>query len=393
VKEAFSGRGLRVTLALLAVGVLAIAISASGGSAQAAAASRSNCASAGGGSAGHGKFSGVVTAIPVDAQCVGASDAARGLPPLIWHGGPVMGTTTAGITVTPIFWNPAGHEMTDAYKGIITKYLSDVSAASGSNDNVYSTMNEYSGSNGTANYKINLGPAINDTRALPANGCFLTHKDLTGIYSDGTGYDACLDDAQISNEADRVAKNNALPADFAHIYVVFLPKHVETCFLPGSTNTVRGGNQLCTINHEKTAGYCAYHTIASNGMVYANLSFPIYTSPVGFTCGSDARIAFRAVQSPNGDPDADTELSPTSHEIMEAITDPDVSTGWYDAAGFENGDECAYVYGQPVGGSPGAFYNQVINGGHYLTQQEFSNQDFSLTGGGCVQGANQEATS
>ena len=387
------GRGLRVTLALIAVGLLATAISASGGSAHAAVASQSNCAKVGGGSAGNGRFSGVISAIPVDAQCVGTSDAARGLPPLIWHGGPVMGTeNTSPITVTPIFWNPAGHPMTDSYKNIITKYLSDVAAASGNDDNVYSTMNEYGGSNGTANYQMELGAPINDTSALPADGCNLTHKDLTGIYSDGSGYDACLDDAQISNEADRVAKNNALPADLAHIYVVFVPKHVETCFSPGSTNTLRKGNQLCTINHEKSAGYCAYHTIASNGMVYANLSFPIYTSPVGFTCGSDARIAFRAIQSPNGDPDADTELSPTSHEIMEAITDPDVSTGWYDAAGFENGDECAYVYGTPVGGSAGTFYNQSINGGHYLTQEEFSNQDFAIIKAGCVQGANQEAT-
>lgn len=347
----------------------------------------------GGGSAGHGKFSGVISSVPVDAQCSKASDSARGLPPLIWHGGPVMGTRTTGaITVTPIFWNPAGHPMTRSYKRIITKYLSDVAAASNSDDNVYSTMNEYSGSNGTAHYAMRLGPAINDTAALPPNGCQLTHKDMTAIYGDGSGYDACIDDAQISNEADRVSRNRGLPHDLAHIYVVFVPKHVETCFLPGSTNTLRKGNQLCTINYEKTAGYCAYHTMASDGMVYANLSFPIYTSPVGFTCGSDARIAFRAIQTPNGDPDADTEVSPTSHEIMEAITDPDVSTGWYDAAGFENGDECAYVYGAPLGGSAGHFYNQVINGGHYLTQEEFSNQDFAITGGGCVQGADQEAS-
>jgi hypothetical protein len=198
-------------------------------------------------------------------------------------------------------------------------------------------------SNGTAHYKIELGIRSTTPRALPADGCRLAHKDLTGIYSDGSGSDACLDDAQIANGADRMVKNNALPVDLAHIYVVYLPKHVETCFLGGSTETLRRGFQACTINHEKTAGYCAYHTIAANGMVYANLSFPIYSSPVGFTCGSDARIAFRAIESPNGDPDA-----------------------------------------------AGTFYNQTINGGHYLPQEEFSNQDFADTGGGCVQGSNQE---
>jgi hypothetical protein len=28
----------------------------------------------------------------------------------------------------------------------------------------------------------------------------------------------------------------------------------------------------------------------------------------------------------------------------------------------------------------------VINGGHYLTQEEFSNKDFFKTGNGCLQG-------
>src|SRR5207245_10872009 len=143
-------RGVAVTLGLVAVGLLAVAVSASGGSAHAAAAPQSNCAMVGGGSAGNGHFSGVISAVPVDARCVNTSDAARGFPPLIWHGGPVMGTASTGhIVVTPIFWNPAGHLMTGSYKNIITQYLSDVAAASGSNDNVYSTMNEYSASNGT----------------------------------------------------------------------------------------------------------------------------------------------------------------------------------------------------------------------------------------------------
>ncbi len=113
------------------------------------------------------------------------------------------------------------------------------------------------------------------------------------------------------------------------------------------------------------------------------MPFPIYNSSIGFTCGSDA--AFPDVQTPNGNADADTEISPTSHEIMEAMTDPDVNTGWYDSSGFENGDECAYVYGVTQGAT-GAAYNQVINGHNYLTQEEFSNLDFASTGGGCLQG-------
>ncbi|MFL5959210.1 MAG: hypothetical protein ACJ75G_02945 [Gaiellaceae bacterium] len=375
------GRGLRGILALLAVGLVATAIPAAGGKA-AHAASSTACAAKG--DARLGQFGGVVGAVPVDAPCVGTSDGHNGLPPLLWHGGPMMGTPATGpVVVTPIFWNPAGHPMTASYKTIITDYLTDVAADSGQHTNVYSTLDEYFGSNGSINYDVQLGAPVDDTRPLPANGCDLTHKDMTGIYADGSGYDACLDDAQVAAETDAVRRAQGKPADLAHIYVLFLPKHVETCFLGGSVSTLRKGNQLCTINHEKSAGYCAYHTMAPTGMVYANLSFPIYRSPVGFTCGSDARVAFGVVQTPNGDPDADTEVSPTSHEIMEAITDPDVSTGWYDQAGFENGDECAYVFGTPQGAA-GQFYNQVINGDNYLTQEEFSNLDFFATGLGCL---------
>jgi hypothetical protein len=118
-------------------------------------------------------------------------------------------------------------------------------------------------------------------------------------------------------------------------------------------------------------------------MVYANMPFPVYLSPVGYTCGSNAH-GHGIIEAPNGNPDADTEVSPTSHEIMEAATDPDTTTGWYDSSGYENGDECAYVYGT-MSGDAGQRYNQVINGHRYLTQEEFSNQDFAVTGNGCLQ--------
>lgn len=295
-----------------------------------------------------------------------------------------MGTARTGpVVVTPIFWNPDGHAMTSSYKSVITKYLTDVAADSGSDTNVFSTLDEYWGSNGTISYQVELGTPINDTRPLPKNGCILFPKDRSGIYADGSGYDACLDDSQVQGEANTVVSARNLPVDLAHIYALFLPKHVETCFYGGSTATK---SNACTINHHST-GYCAYHSIEPNGMVYANLSFPVYhgaPSTVLYTCGSDSRRTFGAVQTPNGDPDADTEVSPTSHEIMESITDPDTATGWYDRIGYENGDECAYVYGTPQGPA-GQFYNQVINGDHFLTQEEFSNQDFFDTGKGCLQ--------
>ncbi len=48
------------------------------------------------------------------------------------------------------------------------------------------------------------------------------------------------------------------------------------------------------------------------------------------------------------------------------------------------GDECNFIYGTTQGGS-GQFFNQVINGHNYLTQEEFSNSSLAASGGGCLQ--------
>lgn len=392
-----TGRALRVTLAVLAIGLLAIAISALGGSAHAAASANACLA---GTTAKQGHFGGVIS--PAVVGCQSPADGrdspiSSGSPPLIFHNGQVMGTNSTGpITVTPIFWHPPGGDtFASGYEDLIKQYLGDVAHDSGMDTNVFSTLTEYFGTNGAINYQIRAGQPIDDTNPLPPDGCILDHKDLTGIYPDGSGYNACIDDAQVQAETASVVKASNLPVNLSHIYVLLIPKHVETCFNPGSTTSRGHGvfSQACTINHSKVpGGYCAYHTMAPNRMVYANLSYPIYHSPLQtalFTCGSDAGIAFgrNHLQSPNGNPDADVEISPLSHEIMEAITDPDVSTGWYDAVGNEIGDECAYRFDTPLGGTAadGNVYNQVINGNHYLTQTEFSNKDFANTGLGCLE--------
>lgn len=314
------------------------------------------------------------------------SDPAVGTPPLIFHGGSVMMTpSTSPLTVTPIFWNPSSFPMASSYKSLLTSYLNAVSAASGQNTNVFSVLNEYSGNNGQIHYSVKVGTPVSDTGALPRSGCTVASTDRTGIYADGSGYSACLDDAQIQAEINRVTAAGGLAHNLSNIYVLFLPKHVESCFNAGSTTT---SSNACTINFQPSAAYCAYHSEAASSAVYANMPYPIYQSRTGFSCGSEG--TFGVVESPNGNPDADVEISPTSHEINEAITDPDTSTGWYDSSGFENGDECAYIYGATQG-TAGKLYNQVINGFHFLTQEEFSNNDFAITGRGCVQAAADEA--
>ncbi len=404
--KAHRRRGLGLALILGVVTALAMAapMTASAAQATSAAPAGAPCAISGQQVArsGHGHhLSGVIVAGGISSNTGGChkpppEPAFNGTPPLLFNGsggaancvfspcdnGNVMMTKSTGpLVVVPIFWVPAGYSMSASYKGILTSYLRDVAKDSGGTHNVYSVANEYFGNNGKIKYNVKFGPALTDTNPL-TSGCTLEATDETGIYADGSGYSSCVDDLQLQAEVDSVTAAKRLPHDLSHIYVLYLPKGVESCFLPGETTSTTGG-QFCTINHQPTAAYCAYHSTDQFSAVYANMPFPVYLSPVGFTCGTDAR--FPVIESPNGNPDADTEVSPTSHEINESITDPDTETGWYDSTGNENGDDCAYIFGS-TRGAPGGFYNQVINGGHFITQQEFSNKVFNASGGtaGCV---------
>lgn len=389
--KAMTGRrAARTALMVVAAGLLAA--TTAGASAHAttkpARGLASHCGSLANisGSTHIGRFAGIIRPSVIGCGDIGTSNPAIGKPPLILHGGKMMSTKATGhLVITPIFWAPKSHPMNSTYRGIIDMYLSDVAHSSLQNTNVFSIPPEYHGSNGTILKGVVFGKPIVDTSNLPASACTVAGTDHSGIYADNSGYNACLDDAQVNGETTRVVAAHHLPVNLAHIYVLYLPKHVESCFKPGTTTTT--ANQ-CTINHQPSAAYCAYHSQAHNGTVYANMPFPIYKSPAGFTCSSDKN--FGTVESPNGNPDADTEVSPTSHEIIEAMTDPDTRTGWFDKVGFEIGDECAYVFGA-THGTTGKLYNQTLGKHHYLTQEEFSNKDFSVTKKGCVQGANQVA--
>jgi hypothetical protein len=379
------GRGLRTTLivAAMAAAPLGVAGMSANAATHHAPQVPNACATVHQHSPGH--FGGMLRPAPTKASlkalCRSKFDsAANGTPPLIFHGGNVMDTNSTGaVTVTPIYWNPTGHTMTAAYKNLISQYWADIAHDSGMVSNVFSVLTEYSGANGGINYNIVAGAPISDTNALPRSGCTVAANDRNGIYSDGTGYNACLDDAQIQAQTNSVIAAHGLAKNLAHVYVLYLPKAVESCINAGSTTS---SSNECSINHNPSAAFCAYHSEGAATMIYADLVFPVYTSGTGFTCGSDAK--FPVVESPNGNVDADVEISPSSHEVNEAITDPDTSTGWYDSSGFENGDECAYVY-DATAGAAGALFNQTVNGHHYLTQTEFSNKDFAVTGLGCLE--------
>ena len=298
-----------------------------------------------------------------------------GAPPLTFHGGDVMGTPSVGshIVITPIYWSAGGASFDPSYESIINQYLTDIAADSGKTTNVYSTIPQYTGANGTFTYNFSTGTPIVDTSTPYGTECT---PDGGAVYSDNSGYNSCVDDHEIIQEVRALTTALHLPWDLGHIYPVFLPKGVESCFFKDGNK-----HQACTINASPTGAYCAYHSTFNRDYahmgVYAAMPFPVLDSPVGFTCGLDP------LPTIHGNVDADAEVSPLSHELAESFSDEN-GLEWNDRVGFENGDDCAYIYG-PTLGTKGNRYNQVINGDHWLSQEEFSNANFVPHVSGCVQ--------
>jgi PKD repeat protein len=380
-----------VVLLLTALAAALTGFAPTAGRAATSTASTTTCASPGRVSVGSRLFGIVRPSGPVSqANCpvqgaavpaVGAELAYRGSPPLTFHGGPVMSTDPLGgqVTVTPIFWAPSGYTFPSSYRTVLGNFFTDAAAASGTTGNVFSSLAQYTDSAGNhIRYKLAVGSAVSDTQAFPTGGCT---ADTGSVYGDNSGYATCLTDAQVSAEATRLVNAQGLTSDLAHLYVIFLPKSVESCFT--ANNGAQGGP--CTINSHagSSGGYCAYHSfLDSSSLIYANMPFPVYNSATGYTCSPEFTAG---IQTPNGNTDADVEVSPLSHEMSEAISDPKLNA-WLDSIGNEDGDDCAYIYGGGFGGSAGAYYNQTMGARHYFVQEEFSNEDFAVSSAGaCIQ--------
>jgi hypothetical protein len=89
--------------------------------------------------------------------------------------------------------------------------------------------------------------------------------------------------------------------------------------------------------------------------------------------------ALQPGNSPNANPGADGMASVIAHELSESVTDPDLNA-WYDRAGEENADKCAWTYGSPIATPNHTLANVSLGGHFYLIQQNWVNAD----GGHCA---------
>ena len=284
----------------------------------------------------------------------------------------VRAATDAGQAVQPF---------TTGYEDVITQFLTDVAAASGTATNEYSVAAQYGPSatpDPTRRYQVDFSASdvLRSTDPYPAD---LPHGNAGGCQAPAAvpvpsdpPYRWCLTDAQIQHELSSVIAADGLPSDLTAIYLVMLPPGVDVCSAPGAE--VAGAGDSCS-----DTDFCGYHSnIASaGGPVYAVIP---YAGVSGCESG----------QTPNGDPAGDSAVSLLSHEHNDAITDPLLGgagvAGWYGGSTRgEVSDKCAqpYVYGAVASG---ANYNQTINGHHYYVQDEFANADGTdATFDGCEQ--------
>ena len=210
-------------------------------------------------------------------------------------------------------------------------------------------------SSASGQYTINYNSgtdAINDTQPYPSSGQCASPNNATG---------ACLTDAQVQAEVDRVVQaTGGQPRGLHNLWYVFLPPNVDECILPGvcGTNAFGGYHSVSDVGHGTTIYAVTIDPIIEAGAIYPGRPIP------------------------QGNPDAEVTADIAGHETVEAMTDPQ-GVGYMDPNGFEVADKCEFgpQHGNPLGfASNGSPYNQVIDGDKWLLQEMWSNAD-----NGCVQ--------
>jgi hypothetical protein len=240
---------------------------------------------------------------------------------LIDHGGPQI--SNAGFWA--IYWNSSAANATQTSLGYATlkdqinafvTNFPDNSDFDGSATDDYAIIQQYGSRNAIASTLTNYGIKIDSqpTRHTISDSGIRSY--LASLFNSGT------------------------PANSNVVYGVYLP--------PGMRVTLQGGSSC--------SSFCGYHgSFSYGGQAIKYATFPY------LDC-SACKLSTLSV--------ADMMTIVTSHEIREAVTDPQLNA-WYDAAGYEADDKCAWhnLY-------------QMTRGGFWV-QPEYSNGGGKYPGPGC----------
>ncbi len=253
---------------------------------------------------------------------------------MTYHGGPVMRTTSTSYV---IFWEPRTlgdgfpTHVSKTYNTLLERYFHDIGGSG-----LYQNNTQYYDKTGNIVNSSTFGGAWLDRSTYPFPTCF----DLITPHG-------CISDAQIQNEVTKAMRVNHWTGGLNHLFFVYTSWGEGSCYDASS----------CAFSD-----YCAYHssyTLGKQAVLYANMP---YTATLPEGCMTK--------KSPNNDSDADSTISVTSHEQIEAVTDPLINA-WYDSNQYEIGDKCAWNFGSVS--LNGGTANVEWNGHYYLVQQEWSN--------------------
>ena len=282
--------------------------------------------------------------------------------PLTYHGGPVM----HGERTHLVFWEPPGYSIPDGLEAGVQKAVDDIGADSHTLGNVFAVAGEYYDLSGPGGARSFVPYAVSGA------GSIEVHDPLPAKTCTGTTLAACVTDTQVRAELAHVVQSRDLPTGLDTAYVVLLPQGVGSCY--DAVNL--GGEPLSGCAY---TGYCAYHSFvptAHSQIVYAVLPWQS-----GTRCDAEKTFDLGYPHTSQADP----TVVPLVHELIEAMTDPDLNA-WYDDQREEIADKCAQIWG-PGGrySTDGLLnnglgdYNQLFDGEPYLVTWEFSTRELTCT--------------
>lgn len=224
-------------------------------------------------------------------------------PAITYHGGPVMSTPVVYL-IWYGNWNQSNGTDNATGKAIVKDF-------------VY-------GLNNSPYYKIN-------TSYGTPTGSVAFGAETSDSYSQGSR----LRDSGVQAVVSSAISSGRLPKDTNGVYFVL------------TSSDVAETSGFCT-------QYCGWHTAATIASSNIKYSF------VGNSARCLSACAAQTI-SPNSNPGVDGMLSVLAHELEETTTDPNPRSGWADSGGAENGDKCAWTFGQNPGLLPsGAYYNLTL---------------------------------
>jgi hypothetical protein len=238
---------------------------------------------------------------------------------LQWHGGPVQHHPTQYL----IFWGPTWATSSNSLVStgqLVKQYFTDMAGTA-----FERIVTQYRDNGGPIANTDTVAAEVVDTSAPPTDSSCGSHT---------------IQDADIMKEIAHAGLKLGWPAPSVEAtYFVFTPPQYA----------INDGTGNCS-----TTLFCAYHAWSTITPAFAYSAIPY---PADSSC--------EVPRSPHHDLVGDSLVSISSHEQLEAMTDPQVGSGWMDADSFELADKCATDY--PAGNT------LLSHGGRYELQAEYSN--------------------